>query len=164
MRIVLAILAALMLASFSYALEIVKDYDVAVELGKKADKNVLLVFSLESCRHCEFLKQDMPNMKHINDYVVCVLDSRENKKLTGKMNIKKWPTSVVVVVSKENQGESDRLVGYAGKENYDAWLKKSAAFFGDEDSCGCGCVDDCSCRKNGICTCCGDKKCNCKKQ
>lgn len=163
MRIIFAILTTLMIASFSYALDIVKDYDVAIELGKKVEKNVLLVFGLENCKHCDFLKQDIPHMKHIDNYVVCMLDSRENKRLTGKMNIKKWPTSVVMVVGKENQGESDRLVGYHSKVNYDAWLKKNTSFFGDDNVCGCDCEDDCPCRKNGICTCCG-KTCKCKKQ
>lgn len=158
-----AILTTLLFASSSYSIEIVKDYDVAIELGKKTEKNVLLVFSLENCAYCDLLKQDILNMKHIDDYIVCVLDSRENKRLTGKMQIKKWPTSIVVVVGKENQGESDRLVGYAGKDNYDSWLKKNAKFFGNTDVCRCDCEDNCSCRQNGICTCCS-KSCDCKKQ
>lgn len=163
MKFFFAILITLLFASSSYSIEIVKDYDVAIELGKKAQKNVLLIFSLENCAYCDLLKQDMPNMKHIDDYIVCVLDSRENKKLTGKMQIKKWPTSIVVVVSKENQGESDRLVGYTDQEHYNSWLKKNANVFGNDNTCGCDCEDNCSCRKNGRCTCCSTK-CNCQKQ
>jgi hypothetical protein len=162
MKTFVAILMTLLFASSSYALEIVTDYDVAIELAKKTEKNVLLIFSLENCQYCDLLKEDMPNMRQIDDYIVCVLDSRKNKKLTGTMNIKKWPTSVVMVIGKENQGESDRLVGYSGKGNYDTWLKKNAKFFSDDNVCGCDCVDTCRCRKNGICTCCG-KTCNCKK-
>lgn len=127
MKTLIAILITLIFASSSYGLEIIKDYDEAIELGKKTGKNVLLVFSLEHCVYCDLLKKDMSNMQHINDYVVCVIDSRENKRLTGKMQIKKWPTSVVV--GTESQGESDRLIGYSGKTNYDVWLKKNARFF-----------------------------------
>lgn len=143
--------------------EPIKDYDVAIQTAQIEQKNVLLIFSLDNCKHCNILKKDLPTIKNANNYVVCVLDSRENKRLTGKMNIKKWPTSVIITVGKETQGESSRLVGYSDKSQYDMWLKSNAAVFGDDGVCGCDCSDDCSCRKDGICVCCGDKKCDCKK-
>lgn len=55
------------------------------------------------------------------------------------------------------------VVGCSSKSVDDNSLKTSAVVFDNGDSCGCGCVDDCACRKNGICTCCGGNKCNCKK-
>jgi thiol-disulfide isomerase/thioredoxin len=146
----------------SFAFETVNDYDIAINLAKTQQKNVLVIFGLENCHYCKVLKKDLVALKNIDNYIVCYLDSRENKKLTGKMGIKKWPTSVVVTVGSENQGESARVVGYGNKKEYDDWLKLNAAVFGDDNACGCGCSDDCPCRKNGICTCCGEK-CNCKK-
>jgi hypothetical protein len=150
------------------ALEVVNDFDVAVEIGRKAEKNVLVIFTLEDCHYCNVLKNDMTSFVNIDNYVVCILDSREHKRVTGKMKVKRWPTSIVISVSKEGYGETARLVGYSNKSEYDKWLKLNAEFFGSDDACGCDCDDNCSCRKNGICPCCKDdcncgKDCECKK-
>lgn len=150
------------------AKEPVKDYDVAIQSAREEQKNVLVIFSLDNCHYCDVLKKDLFNLKGVDNYIVCVLDSRVNKRLTGKMNIKKWPTSVIMTVGKEVQGEVSRFVGYGNKTDYTKWLSANAAFFGgSDDACGCDCPDDCSCRKDGICTCCGDKcdccKCGCDK-
>lgn len=136
------------------------DLDVSIEVAKKEQKNVLVIFTLDNCKYCDFLKADLVNIKYIDSYVVCALDSRENKRLTGKMGIKKWPTSVVISVSKENQGEASRFVGYSDKADYEQWLKANAIFFGVEDDCHCD--QDCICRKDGVCSCSKDK-CNCCK-
>jgi hypothetical protein len=151
------------LCSIGYGSEYLTDYDSAIALSRDSQKNVLIVFSLVNCKYCDILKNDLKDLKYLDNYIVCILDSRNNKKLTGKMNIKKWPTSVVVTVGAENQGEVSRLIGYENKMRYDAWLKANAAFFGEDGVCGCDCADNCVCRKDGICTCCGDKKCSCKK-
>lgn len=143
------------------AKEPVTDYEVAVQSAREEQKNVLVIFTLDNCYHCDVLKKDLFNLKGVNDYIVCVLDSRLNKRLTGKMNIKKWPTSIVTTVGKEVQGEVSRFIGYGNKADYEKWLATNAAFFGgSDDACGCDCADDCSCRKDGICMCCGDK-CDC---
>lgn len=140
------------------------DYDVALQTAKEEKKNVLLVFGLHDCKYCDILKKDLLDLDIANDYVVCILDSRSNKRLTGSMKIKKWPTSIVITVGKEVQGEVSRLVGYTNKVDYQLWLQKHAGFFGQSDGvCGCDCDENCVCRKDGICTCCGDKKCDCKK-
>lgn len=136
------------------------DLDVYIELAKKQEKNVLVIFSLDNCKYCDLLKKDLDTIKYIDNYVVCVIDSRDNKKLTGKMDIKKWPTSVIMSVSKENQGEASRLVGYVIKSDYEQWLKANAAFFGKED--GCDCDKNCPCKKDGKCSC-EKGKCKCKK-
>lgn len=147
--------------------ETVNDFDVAVEIARKAEKNVLVIFALDNCYYCDVLKKDMNSLANIDNYIVCVLDSRQNKRLTGRMGIKKWPTSVVVSVGKEGYGEASRLVGYGSKSEYEKWLKVNAGFFGSDNACGCDCDDDCPCRKNGICTCCKDNcdccKCKCGK-
>lgn len=148
------------MSSLGLSYDKVNDFDIAIETARKAEKNVLVIFTLDDCYYCDVLKNDMNSLKHIDNYVVCVLDSRNHKRLTGKMGIKKWPTSVAFTVGKENQGEASRIVGYSSKSEYDSWLKANAGVFGVADSCGCDCDDDCSCRKNGICTCCGDK-CDC---
>lgn len=150
------------------AKEPVKDYDVAIQSAREEQKNVLIIFSLDNCHYCDVLKKDLFNLKGVDNYIICVLDSRVNKRLTGKMNIKKWPTSVIMTVGKEVQGEVSRFVGYGNKTDYTKWLSANAAFFGgSNDTCGCDCPDDCSCRKDGICTCCGDEcdccKCGCDK-
>lgn len=141
------------------------DLDVCIELAKQQEKNVLVIFSLDNCKYCDLLKKDLDTIKYIDSYVVCLLDSRENKRLTGKMNVRKWPTSVVISVSKENQGEASRLVGYGSKSDYEKWLKANAAVFGEKDDCGCD--KDCDCRKDGQCSCSSDKcdccKCGCDK-
>lgn len=155
-------LVCFLIPSFCFAENPVKDLDVAIKIAESSNKNVLVVFSLEDCKYCDILKKDLKSMKHSDNFVICLLDSRQNKRLTGKMKIKKWPTSVVLVVGKENQGEVSRLVGYENKNKYDSWLKLNAGFFGD-GVCGCDCNEDCLCRKNGICTCCGDKDCGCCK-
>jgi len=148
-------------ASSAYGIDILNDLEIANQIAKDQSKNTLIIFSLENCKYCDLLKNDLNKLKNIDNYVVCILDSRENKRITGKMKIKKWPTSIVITNSKEHQGEVDRLIGY-NQLDYDIWLKKNATFFGKDDACGCDCKDDCECRKDGICTCCGDE-CQCKK-
>lgn len=153
----------------SFGKEPSKDYDTAIQSARQEQKNVLVIFSLDNCHYCDVLKKDLFNIKETENYIVCVLDSRLNKKLTGKMNVKKWPTSIIMTVGKEVQGEVSRFVGYGDKKEYQRWLIANAAFFGSEKDgvCGCDCAEDCSCRKDGICTCCGDKcdccECGCDK-
>lgn len=146
-------------SSVCVGVEILNDLDVANQIAKEQEKNTLLIFSLENCKYCEILKNDLNNFENIDNYVICILDSRQNKKITGKMQIKKWPTSIVITTGKEQQGEVSRKIGYGDKKEYEIWLKENAKFFGKDDACGCDCADDCVCRKNGICTCCGN---NCK--
>lgn len=154
-------LASMFLVSLIFASKTdASNLDVCIEVAKKEHKNVLVIFTLDNCKYCDILKQDLANIKYVDNYVVCVINSRDNKRLTGKMGIKKWPTSVVIAVSEENQGEASRIVGYGNKLEYEKWLKLNASFFGEDNACGCNCSEDCRCRKNGECTCCGDK-CDC---
>lgn len=167
MKSFLVAMVLAMVGSFGFSYDKINDFDVAIETARTEEKNVLVIFTLDKCHYCDVLKSDMDSLKNINNYIVCILDSRSNKKLTGKMGIKKWPTSIIFSVGKETQGEASRVVGYGDKAEYDNWLKLNAEFFGADDACGCDCDDDCSCRKNGICTCCGDKcdccECKCDK-
>lgn len=150
------VISLLFISSFLNA----SDLDVSIEIAKKQEKNVLVIFSLDNCEHCDLLKKDLDVIKYMDSYVVCFLDSRENKRLTGKMNVKKWPTSVVMSVSKENQGEASRFIGYGDKSDYEQWLKANALFFGKDS--GCACTEKCPCRKNSKCNC-TKEKCNCCK-
>jgi len=126
------LLSLLVFTPYSFGLEIVPDHDLAIELGRKEQKNVLTIFSLENCVYCDMLKNDLVHIENINHYIVCILDSKKHKKLTGKMNIRKWPTSVITVVGIENQGEASRLVGYKNKQEYESWLKKHTSVFTED--------------------------------
>lgn len=156
-----------LLSSKTFGLDIINDLNTAVESARKLEKNVLVIFTLENCDFCDVLKKDINTLTNIDNYVICILNSRENKRLTGSMKIKKWPTSIVISIGKEGYGETSRLVGYGNKIEYDNWLKINAEFFGADNACGCDCSDDCPCRKNGICTCCKNTcdccECNCGK-
>lgn len=158
----------LLFGSFCYGNEIVKDFDIAMQSARNAQKNILVIFTLDNCHYCDILKKDLFNLELVDEYIICILDSRSNKRLTGKMNIKKWPTSLIMTVGKEVEGEVSRFIGY-NKNGYEQWLKTNAAFFAKSDGvCGCDCADDCVCRKDGICKCCGDKcdccECGCGKE
>lgn len=152
-----------LLLCFSYgiglAADTVGDIDVAIALGRKEAKNVLLVFTLQNCQPCNNLKNSLSSIKYLDEYIVCLVDTKANKRLTGSYKVVKWPTSIVLTSSRENFGEVSRKIGFDNQKDYERWLYKNAVTYGASK---CNCAVDCKCRVNGECKC--SDKCECKHE
>lgn len=140
-----------------YSAEIVTDFDTAMILAQEEQKNVLVIFTLQDCDPCNQLKMSLDIIKHVDNYIVCLLDTKSNKKLAGKFKLTKWPTSVILASSKEVRGEISRKQGFS-KINYEKWLLDNAMVYKQP----CSCDENCKCRVNGECKC--SVKCECKNE
>lgn len=153
----LIVLFSLAFFGTCFASDTVNDLDVAISVAQKEQKNVLLIFTLDNCTPCNDLKNNISKLKYVDNYVVCLLNTRSHKRLAGKYSLKKWPTSIVLCVSKENCGEASRKIGF-DKTEYEKWLNANALVYSQHK---CNCPLDCKCRVDGKCQCKNGCKCEC---
>lgn len=99
------------------------DLDSAIYLAKKEDKNVLMIFSADRCRYCQYLKADLPTLE-TNDYVVCIIDTDKNPQITKSFKVSSLPTSIIISVKSGDQKIISRNSGYS-KSSYQSWLNKN---------------------------------------
>lgn len=112
-----------LLASVAYGFEYVhNDLDGAIALAKKENKHVLMIFSANRCRFCQYLKADLPKL-NTDNYVVCVIDTDENQQITKSFKVSSLPTSIIISVQTGDQKVISRNTGYT-KSSYSSWLEK----------------------------------------
>lgn len=124
MRFILSIIL-MFICSVGFSIEFVDNLDMAMKISKDLQKNTLIIFSIDGCMYCEMLKQDIVNITTANDYVVCVVDSEQEKNLSRKMKIRKWPTSIIIPSASDLTQESSRLSGYPDRSKYNEWLQSN---------------------------------------
>tara|TARA_B100002019_G_scaffold293521_1_gene321896 strand:+ start:8115 stop:8618 length:504 start_codon:yes stop_codon:yes gene_type:complete len=98
------------------------DLEKAIALGKVHHMNVVLVFGADWCPYCKELKKDSKNIKELEKYIVCFLDTdnREvNQSAINKFKPRSLPTSLLLDTT--NNREVSRKVGYRNKD-YKKWL------------------------------------------
>lgn len=118
----LFIIYAYFICGTAYCVEHYTNLNHAVAEARQDELNVLIIFSIDGCVHCDKLKADIDNnlIPVDRNYVLCLIDSQDQKKLSRKFHIKRWPTSVVVQPS--DVIELRRLVGYKSIDSYNSWL------------------------------------------
>lgn len=127
-RMFLSIISFSIIGSFTnYALSndkaiiLYENLEGAQVLSQKEDKPLLVIFSGENCVFCNLLKKEVLSDNLTSKYIVCVLNIKQNKSVSRKMNIKMLPTSIVL--DKELE-EVNRITGY-DKKSYTEWLEKN---------------------------------------
>jgi len=99
---------------------ILDDYDKAISLAEEYKRKVLIVFGAEWCPYCEILKKDIPKIKQLQKYIICLIDTdnkEANQSTINKYRPKKLPTSILV----NKEKEIGRKIGYR-KKDYLLWL------------------------------------------
>lgn len=96
------------------------EYTKCKELASLHNRNIVLIFGAEWCPYCKILKNDLNQLKELNKYIVCVLDTdaASNSELVKKYRVTGLPTSIILD-TKEN--ELSRKSGYK-KIEYINWL------------------------------------------
>lgn len=127
-RMFLSVVSFFMIGFFAnYALSndkaviLYENLEGAQVLSQKENKPLLVIFSGENCVFCNLLKKEVLSANLTSKYIVCVLDIKQNKSISRKMNIKMLPTSIVL---DKELVEVKRMTGY-DKESYSEWLKKN---------------------------------------
>lgn len=88
---------------------------------KNTDEKIILIFSADWCKYCQYLRNDIDSLKlNMNNFLVCVVNSDERRDLFSKYKIKSLPTSIVI----EQNKEKSRISGYS-QEKYSDWLNKN---------------------------------------
>lgn len=99
----------------------VTDLDTAMSLSKDTKQNILLIFGAEWCGHCRSLKKDLPYLDHLDNKIICVINTDDNKKLARKFGVKSLPTSILL----DNEFvERNKMTGY-DKNSYSKWLESN---------------------------------------
>jgi thioredoxin 1 len=120
-RFIFVLIFLLASASFCYSNDttiLYEEYEAAVSIANEQDKPILLIFSADWCGYCNKLKTEILVDNTTSDYVVCVLNTDNNKAISKKFRTRSLPTSVII----RKGEESTRKVGYKGKDDYISWL------------------------------------------
>lgn len=120
----LLLLSIVLLFSTAHALEW-KDLslDESIEIGKRENKNLLIIFSIDGCVYCDILKNEVV-MYDIDNYVLCIIDVTNNSELAKAFKLRIFPTSVILSVQKNDEKILDTFIGY-NKEKYPLWIIKN---------------------------------------
>ena len=96
--------------------------DLSLTEALKINKQLLIIFVADWCGFCKSLKNDLPHMKDIDRYVLCLanVDDESNKDLIKHFGIKMLPTAILVD-PKENK-EIKRISGYE-KTKFLSWMR-----------------------------------------
>lgn len=88
----------------------------------KSDKPVFVDFFAEWCGPCKMAAPIVDEMseEYKDKVVMGKLDVDSNRQTAGKYGVMSIPTAIVF----KDGEEIDRMVGFAGKEGYEALLKK----------------------------------------
>jgi thioredoxin-related protein len=101
------------------------DLDTAVVQAKENNQHLLVVFSIEDCIYCDKLKEALPSINSLDNYTVCILNSKEYKNIIKQKNIRIYPTSLILDISSNNLTEISRLVGFRSSAVYSEWIKSN---------------------------------------
>lgn len=125
-RLLLIIFFCICGLSNNYAKEpgmILNSLEEARVLSKSSDMPILLIFGADWCGYCGRLKKDITDnkLKNIDRYIICYIDTDENKQLAKDFNVRSLPDSKIF----KDDIEISKLKGY-GRAEYDQWLLNSA--------------------------------------
>ena len=125
MKTIIALIFSLALSlSTAYAIDINKlSLDDAVSIAKQADKNILIIFSIDNCIFCEMLKNEVV-MFNIDNYVLCIVDVTNNAEIAKSFKLRIFPTSMILSVKNKEEKIIDTYIGY-NKEKYPLWIEKN---------------------------------------
>jgi thioredoxin-related protein len=100
-----------------------KGCDLSLAKALRVKKPLLIVFVADWCGFCKSLKNDLPNMNNIDQYIICLtdIDDESNKELVEHFGIKMIPT--VIMVDPEQNKEIKRIAGY-DKIKFSSWLNR----------------------------------------
>jgi thiol:disulfide interchange protein len=116
--------------SLTYAGDVnfLHDYDAAVELAKKENKPLMVVFSATWCPPCQTMKKEVypsPAVKSELDGWVCVyldVDEEKNRKPATQYKVEGIP-HIQLLTSKEEV--LDKQVGSTSAEKFAKWLQNN---------------------------------------
>lgn len=109
------------MSSFSDNMNFAGDnLDDAILKAKQENKHVLMVFSSERCRYCQYLKADLPQLD-TSGFVVCIIDTNQYPEISQSFKVSSLPTSIIISVQTGDQRIVSRNSGYT-KSSYSAWL------------------------------------------
>ena len=123
-KILFALLLYVCMASADSTLTIHRDYNKTLEIAKKENKPMFILFSKKKCKWCKKLKSDLLTNKKIkaelkSDYVVLFLD-KEHDSYPAKYTPKAVPDVFLVSPKEEIYTE---IFGYHSKErDYLKWF------------------------------------------
>ena len=123
-RILIA--AAFSFASFAYVAECSElsfySYEDAMQVAKEQNKNVYVLFGGEHCPWCHKQKDVLLKdsvTKSLSDYVVCYVDTSEEREISTKYRIRTIPVSIIV---DSEDGVIKKNVGYMDEPKFLKWL------------------------------------------
>jgi thioredoxin-like negative regulator of GroEL len=117
----ISVLANAQVSETSYVIN--NDYETAKVLAKETDMPILLIFSADWCGYCQQLKKDLPSIKDMDRYIVCIIDIEANPDFKVKMGVKSLPTSIII--NQINNNEISRKIGYKISD-YSRWLQRKS--------------------------------------
>lgn len=97
--------------------------DDAIFKAKQENKHVLMIFSSNGCRYCQYLKADLPKLD-TSSYIVCIIDTNDHPEITKSFKVSSLPTSIIISVQTGDQRIVSRNSGYS-KSSYSEWLGKN---------------------------------------
>jgi thioredoxin-related protein len=101
---------------------VTENLHAAFKVSEETQKPILLIFSADWCKYCQFLKDNLPELQDVDNFVVCIIDSDKEKTLYRQMNIRNLPTSIIL--DSNNFNEQNRKVGYI-RQDYENWLSSN---------------------------------------
>lgn len=96
------------------------EYDKAKKLSIDYNKKLVLVFGADWCPYCKDLKRDVNKIQEFKEYIVCFINTDNNKTMVQEYKIKSLPTSIIL--SKDT--EETRKSGYK-YDDYCKWLQNN---------------------------------------
>jgi len=127
MRLKKMLLATLLFGSMAFGdsnVTIYSDYNKTIEIAKKENKPIFILFTKKECQWCEKLKSNLLTNKKIekelkNDYIVLFLDS-EKDKYPKKYSVEAVPDIYLISEKEEIYTE---ILGYHSKaKDYLKWF------------------------------------------
>lgn len=98
----------------------VEDLNLALNLSKQTNQQVLLVFGASWCVFCQQLKNDLSSLNNIDNKIICIIDTDSNKKLAKKFKVKTLPSSFLL----DSDGNIvSNIAGY-NFDTYNKWLNQ----------------------------------------
>jgi thiol-disulfide isomerase/thioredoxin len=96
------------------------EYDKAKKISIDYNKKLVLVFGADWCPYCKDLKKDINKIQEFKKYIVCFINTDNNKSLVQEYKIKSLPTSIII----SNNTEEARKSGYKYND-YCEWLQNN---------------------------------------
>jgi thioredoxin-related protein len=102
----------------------VASYDDSLILAKNQNKKLIVFFTADYCGWCKKQKEvafDPDVVNELNkDYIVCYVDTVENKDISGKYKVRTIPAYFIV---DEKENVIKKNVGYKNKADFLRWLQ-----------------------------------------